>query len=362
MKLKLGKTMGLIAAALLPLAGFAVARPVAECEAMMKANAYAGVWQEEKHGETLQLCFGPKAMGLFSYREKVLRCTWRSDGKGTIWLKPCDEHEAQELPPIKYDAATDMMDLDMKGEKTALGLVGRLAFAREELPEEIVKILKRPLPRPPQSPDREKRFEQMKAERPEGFREVPSLLEAIDPYRLQKAMVRVESVDCEYPRARIELPGMSTASTCYTIVYGRYEANPKAKHLERMNQPRFGKSITSRPTKWQKGVCQESMDAAFAELEKAGIAYHKFGFSYGEGKEYWYEFAIYLRVEREKWSDMMRIFREYIFKGEKSPRYIMEERETYIIDVEANAVYDINWDTGKPVVVRPEKAPKNDGL
>ena len=31
--------MGLIAAALLPLAGLAVARSAAECEAMMKANA-----------------------------------------------------------------------------------------------------------------------------------------------------------------------------------------------------------------------------------------------------------------------------------------------------------------------------------
>lgn len=34
-----GKTMGLIAAALLPLAGLAAARSVVECEAMMKANA-----------------------------------------------------------------------------------------------------------------------------------------------------------------------------------------------------------------------------------------------------------------------------------------------------------------------------------
>ena len=361
MKLKLGKAMGLIAAALLPLAGFAVARPVAECEAMMKANTYAGVWQEEKHGETLQLCFGPKAMGLFSYREKVLRCTWRSDGKGTIWLKPCDDHEAQELPPIKYDAATDMMDLDMKGEKTALGLVGRLAFTREELPEKVVELLKRPLPRPPQSPDREKRFEQMKAERPEGFREVPSLLEAIDPYRLEKAMVRVESVDCEYPRVKMELPGMLKNWFSYTIIYGRYEADPKAKHLELKNQPRLGENIPVVVPKWQRGVSKEAMDAAFAELEKAGIEYGKMGYSYGEGKEYWREFGICLLIRKEKWNDMMRIFKEYIFKSEKSPRYVVETREESILDGIMGVKYTINWDTGKPVVVRPEKAAKNEG-
>ena len=43
MKLKLGKAMGLIAAALLPLAGFAVARPVAECEAMMKVAVSSAI-------------------------------------------------------------------------------------------------------------------------------------------------------------------------------------------------------------------------------------------------------------------------------------------------------------------------------
>ena len=48
MKQKMGKTMGLLGAALLPLARLAVARSADECEAMMKANAYAGVWEEQK--------------------------------------------------------------------------------------------------------------------------------------------------------------------------------------------------------------------------------------------------------------------------------------------------------------------------
>ena len=113
--------------------------------------------------------------------------------------------------------------------------------------------------------------------------------------------------------------------------------------------------------KWQRGVSKEAMDAAFAELEKAGIEYGKMGYSYGEGKEYWREFGICLLIRKEKWNDMMRIFKEYIFKGEKSPRYIEETREESILDGIMGVKYTINWDTGKPVVVRPEKAAKNEG-
>ena len=98
MKQKMGKTMGLLGAALLPLAGLAAARSVAECEAMMKANAYRGMWLEKSYSETWRIAFGTNGVGVMVYRLSPVRFTWTSDGTGEIRLKDVDN---PEVPPLK---------------------------------------------------------------------------------------------------------------------------------------------------------------------------------------------------------------------------------------------------------------------
>ena len=127
--------MGLIAAALLPLAGLAVARSADECEAMMKANAYRGMWLEKSYSETWRIAFGTNGVGVMVYRLSPVRFTWTSDGTGEIRLKDVDNPEVPPPPSvsIRYDPAHDTMDMELGGEEMPFGFSGKLVYEQEEL-------------------------------------------------------------------------------------------------------------------------------------------------------------------------------------------------------------------------------------
>ena len=225
-----GKTMGLIAAALLPLAGLAAARSVADCEAMMKANAYRGMWLEKSYSETWRIAFGTNGVGVMVYRLSPVRFTWTSDGTGEIRMKDADDPEAEPLPSVRYDPAHDTMDMGLGGEKTPSGFTGRLVYEQEELFPWMQRGVDYPLPEPPKALDPAGRFEKLKAERPKGFRRVDSLLEELDPNRRLEAKSWVETVDLEYPRVDNSSDLMMSSRIGHYIYYGRYEKDPTAVH------------------------------------------------------------------------------------------------------------------------------------
>ena len=350
MKMKLGKTMGLIAAALLPLAGLAAARPAAECEAMMKANAYCGMWLEKSYSETWRIAFGTNGVGVMVYRLSPVRFTWTSDGTGEIRLKDADDPEAEPLPSVRYDPAHDTMDMGLGGEKTPSGFTGRLVYEQEELFPWMQRGVDYPLPEPPKALDPAGRLEKLKAERPKGFRRVDSLLEELDPIRRLEAKSWVETVDLDYPRVDDTRPRMSSNRVEYKIVYGRYEKDPMAVHREMEGER---KSRAQRPDDppCQIGPNRARVNELCKELDAKKMYYRRMSYDFGKGGEYWREDAIYIGAYAEQFETMKRLLREYLFADSNCPRYILEVPSEDYYSASEKTLYKVDWTSGKPVLV-----------
>ena len=346
-----GKTMGLIAAALLPLAGLAAARSVAECEAMMKANAYRGMWLEKSYSEMWRIAFGTNGVGVMVYRLSPVRFTWTSDGTGEIRLKAADDPEAEPLPSVRYDPAHDTMDMGLGGEKTPSGFTGRLVYEQEELFPWMQRGVDYPLPEPPKALDPAGRFEKLKAERPKGFRRVDSLLEELDPNRRLEAKSWVETVDLEYPRVDDARPRMSSNRVAYEIVYGRYEKDPSAVHTEMEHERKERRQRPDDPP-CQIGPSRARIDELCAEMDAQKMHYSRISYDFGKDGGSWREDAIYIRAYTDQFETMKRLLREYLFADSNRPRYILEVPSEDYYSASEKILYKVDWTSGKPVLVK----------
>ena len=350
MKQKKGKTMGLIAAALLPLAGLAVARSADECEAMMKANAYRGMWLEKSYSETWRIAFGTNGVGVMVYRLSPVRFTWTSDGTGEIRLKDADDPEAEPLPIVRYDPAHDTMDMGLGGEKTPSGFTGKLVYEQEELFPWMQRGVDYPLPEPPKALDPAGWFEKLKAERPKGFRRVDSLLEELDPNRRLEAKSWVETVDLEYPRVDDARPRMSSNRVAYEIVYGRYEKDPSAVHTEMEHERKERRQRPDDPP-CQIGPSRARIDELCAEMDAQKMHYSRISYDFGKDGGSWREDAIYIRAYTDQFETMKRLLREYLFADSNRPRYILEVPSEDYYSASEKILYKVDWTSGKPVLV-----------
>ena len=350
MKMKLGKTMGLIAAALLPLAGLAAARPAAECEAMMKANAYRGMWLEKSYSETWRIAFGTNGVGVMVYRLSPVRFTWTSDGTGEIRLKDADDPEAEPLPIVRYDPAHDTMDMGLGGEKTPSGFTGKLVYEQEELFPWMQRGVDYPLPEPPKALDPAGRFEKLKAERPKGFRRVDSLLEELDPNRRLEAKSWVKTVDLEYPRVDNLSDLMMSSRIGHYIYYGRYEKDPTAVHRE-MDGERKERAQRPEDPPCQIGPSRARIDELCKELDAEKLLYTRISYDFGKGKEYWREDAIYISAHTDQFETMQRLLGKYLVVGHDCPRYILEVPVVDYYSASEKILYKVDWTSGKPVLV-----------
>ena len=346
-----GKTMGLIAAALLPLAGLAAARSVAECEAMMKANAYRGMWLEKSYSETWRIAFGTNGVGVMQYCLSPVRFTWTSDGTGEIRLKDADDPEAEPLPSVRYDPAHDTMDMGLGGEKTPSGFTGKLVYEQEELFPWMQRGVDYPLPEPPKALDPAGRFEKLKAERPKGFRRVDSLLEELDPNRRLEAKSWVETVDLEYPRVDDARPRMSSNRVAYEIVYGRYEKDPSAVHTEMEHERKERRQRPDDPP-CQIGPSRARIDELCAEMDAQKMHYSRISYDFGKDGGSWREDAIYIRAYTDQFETMKRLLREYLFADSNRPRYILEVPSEDYYSASEKILYKVDWTSGKPVLVK----------
>ena len=345
-----GKTMGLIAAALLPLAGLAAARSVAECEAMMKANAYRGMWLEKSYSETWRIAFGTNGVGVMVYRLSPVRFTWTSDGTGEIRMKDADDPEAEPLPIVRYNPAHDTMDMGLGGEKTPSGFTGRLVYEQEELFPWMQRGVDYPLPEPPKALDPAGRFEKLKAERPKGFRRVDSLLEELDPNRRLEAKSWVETVDLDYPRVDNSSDLMMSSRIGHYIYYGRYEKDPTAVHRE-MDGERKERAQRPEDPPCQIGPSRARIDELCKELDAEKLLYTRISYDFGKGKEYWREDAIYISAHTDQFETMQRLLGKYLVVGHDRPRYILEVPVVDYYSASEKILYKVDWTSGKPVLV-----------
>ena len=347
-----GKTMGLIAAALLPLAGLAAARSVAECEAMMKANAYRGMWLEKSYSETWRIAFGTNGVGVMVYRLSPVRFTWTSDGTGEIRLKDVDNPEVPPPPSvsIRYDPAHDTMDMGLGGEKTPSGFTGKLVYEQEELLPWMQRGVDYSLPEPPKALDPAGRFEKLKAERPKGFRRVDSLLEERDPNRRLEAKSWVKTVDLEYPRVDNSCGLMLSDGIGYYIYYGRYEKDRTAVHREREGERKERSQRPDDPP-CQIGPSRARIDELCKELDAEKMYYSRKSYDFGKGGDYWREDAIYIGAYAEQFETMKRLLREYLFADSNRPRYILEVPVVDYYSASEKILYKVDWTSGKPVLV-----------
>ena len=353
MKQKMGKTMGLLGAALLPLAGLAAARSVAECEAMMKANAYRGMWLEKSYSETWRIAFGTNGVGVMVYRLSPVRFTWTSDGTGEIRLKDVDNPEVPPPPSvsIRYDPAHDTMDMELGGEEMPFGFSGKLVYEQEELLPWMQSGVDYPLPEPPKALDPAGRFAKLKAERPKGFRRVDSLLEELDPNRRLEAKSWVETVDLEYPRVDDTRPRMSSNRVAYEIVYGRYEKDPSAVHTE-MEHERKERRQRPDDHPCQIGTSRARIDELCAEMDAQKMHYSRISYDFGKDGGSWREDAIYIRAYTDQFETMKRLLREYLFADSNRPRYILEVPSEDYYSASEKILYKVDWTSGKPVLVK----------
>ena len=350
MKQKMGKTMGLLGAALLPLAGLAAARSVAECEAMMKANAYRGMWLEKSYSETWRIAFGTNGVGVMVYRLSPVRFTWTSDGTGEIRLKDADDPEAEPLPSVRYDPAHDTMDMGLGGEKTPSGFTGRLVYEQEELFPWMQRGVDYPLPEPPKALDPAGRLEKLKAERPQGFRRVDSLLEELDPNRRLEAKCWVKTVDLDYPRVDNSSDLMMSSRIGHYIYYGRYEKDPTAVHRE-MDGERKERAQRPEDPPCQIGPSRARIDELCKELDAEKLLYTRISYDFGKGKEYWREDAIYISAHTDQFETMQRLLGKYLVVGHDCPRYILEVPVVDYYSASEKILYKVDWTSGKPVLV-----------
>ena len=350
MKQKMGKTMGLLGAALLPLAGLAAARPVAECEAMMKANAYRGMWLEKSYSETWRIAFGTNGVGVMQYCLSPVRFTWTSDGTGEIRLKDADDPEAEPLPSVRYDPAHDTMDMGLGGEKTPSGFTGKLVYEKEELFPWMQRGVNYPLPEPPKALDPAGRFEKLKAERPKGFSRVDSLLEELDPKRRLEAKCWVKTVDLDYPRVDNSSDLMMSSRIGHYIYYGRYEKDPTAVHRE-MDGERKERAQRPEDPPCQIGPSRARIDELCKELDAEKLLYTRISYDFGKGKEYWREDAIYISAHTDQFETMQRLLGKYLVVGHDRPRYILEVPVVDYYSASEKILYKVDWTSGKPVLV-----------
>lgn len=351
MKQKMGKTMGLLGAALLPLAGLAAARSVAECEAMMKANAYRGMWLEKSYSETWRIAFGTNGVGVMVYRLSPVRFTWTSDGTGEIRMKAADDPEAEPLPSVRYDPAHDTMDMGLGGEKTPSGITGKLVYEKEDLLPWMQRGVDYPLPEPPKALDPAGRLEKLKTERPQGFRRVDSLLEELDPNRRLEAKSWVKTVDLEYPRVDNSCGLMLSDGIGYYIYYGRYEKDPTAVHRE-MEGERKERSQRPDDPPCQIGPSRARIDELCKELDAEKMYYSRKSYDFGTEREYWREDAIYISANVDKFETMQRFLGKYLSVDSNHSRYILEVPIEKFYSVSDDILYKVDWSSGKPVLVK----------
>ena len=344
--------MGLIAAALLPLAGLAVARSADECEAMMKANAYRGMWLEKSYSETWRIAFGTNGVGVMEDRLSPVRFTWTSDGTGEIRLKDVDNPEVPPPPSvsIRYDPAHDTMDMGLGGEKTPSGFTGKLVYEKEELLPWMQRGVDYPLPESPKALDPAGRFEKLKAERTKGFSRVDSLLEELDPNRRLEAKCWVKTVDLDYPRVDNSSDLMMSSSIGHYIYYGRYEKDPTAVHRE-MEGERKERSQRPDDPPCQIGPSRARIDELCKELDAEKMYYSRKSYDFGKGKEYWREDAIYISAHTDQFETMQRLLGKYLVVGHDRPRYILEVPVVDYYSASEKILYKVDWTSGKPVLV-----------
>ena len=343
----------LVSSLVIPMMGLAAARPADECEAIMKANAYRGMWLEKSRGETWRIAFGTNGVGVMQCRMMPLRFTWTSDGTGEIRLKDVDNPEVPPPPSvsIRYDPAHDTMDMELGGEEMPFGFSGKLVYEQEELLPWMQSGVDYPLPEPPKALDPAGRFAKLKAERPKGFRRVDSLLEELDPNRRLEAKSWVKTVDLEYPRVDNSCGLMLSDGIGYYIYYGRYEKDPTAVHRE-MEGERKERSQRPDDPPCQIGPSRARIDELCKELDAEKMYYSRKSYDFGTEREYWRQDAIYISANVDKFETMQRFLGKYLSVDSNHSRYILEVPIEKFYSVSDDILYKVDWSSGKPVLVK----------